>query len=210
MRLLKLLAASTVLLASVAACGDDPPESTPNPSTSPTESNTDPGEPTSPTSPPAWQAKYSDAEIRAFEDAVNRLAAYEREAQPIWAKGKYTPEAEALFRRYFTTAPTQLQLLRDAERGGVQIKGQTTVLSSRPARLRVSKRGASTTVEQCVDETTSRLFQDGERVPEAHVPQLRTIVMTGVPQRAGDIRWYIASIVNGGGKRSCPTGGESA
>lgn len=210
-RTLTLVALTVLAVGGAAACSnDDEPDASPT-GGSETPSTTSPStsEPT-PSAPTGWESNYTEEELDAFEAAMRRLADYEREAEPIWRRGKYTPDAEQLFREYFTNAPRQTTLLRQFEAGRVQIKGVSTVLWSKANRIRLGPDGASVTATQCIDENTSRLFQNGKRVKEAIAPQLRDVALDAIRRDDGQLRWYIRAIVNAGGKRPCPTEAEDS
>lgn len=206
-RTLTSVALTLLLVGGSAACtNDDEPEASPT-GTGETPAPTSPSssEPTPP-APTGWESKYTDEELNAFDAAMRRLSDYEREAEPIWRRGKYTPEADKLFREYFITAPSQITLLRQFEAGEVQIKGVSTVLWSKAKRIKLGADGASVNATQCLDGTTSRVFQHGKEVKETSKPQLRDVALDAIRREDGELRWYISRIAESGGKRPCPMG----
>ena len=85
LRRLAVVAVSFVLVAFMAACGGggDEPEATPSSSSTPPSQSPSPTEP-SPTET-AWQDKYTDAQLGAYEEALARYQEYETRSEPIWA-----------------------------------------------------------------------------------------------------------------------------
>lgn len=131
------------------------------------------------TTQPAWQAKYSEKEIAAYEEALDRFTTYEQGSEPIWRRGKATPAAEELFKEYFYTWQDQLRRLQTYEQVNVKITGVPSALNSRPTRIKIASDGQSVTIRQCVDFTTSVVTQDGEPAPGASkVPLIRNIYLS--------------------------------
>ena len=180
MRFTRRLAAATAtvaLLATTTACGggDDEPEATPSSST-PTTQSPSPTEPSS--TETAWQDKYTEAQLDAYEAALSRYKEYETRSEPIWADGKATDRAEALFKQYFPSPLWQGQdrLLSSYEQGGVTRTGLADVYWSRAKSI--SDSGLSVVVNQCVDYgpiITEQNGKEAERPAWALKPNLRTI-----------------------------------
>lgn len=202
-RRLAVAAVSVALLATTAACGagGDNPDASPPSSTTPTAPSPSPTEPT-PTEP-AWQDKYTDAQLDAYQAALSRYEEYETRTEPIWAEGKATPRAEALFKQYFPSPAWQVyyQRLRTYEQVGVKIDGIPGVYWSRAKTI--SNNGGSITIDQCVDYTKVKTTQRGEPakpIKAQQHPQLRTISL----ERPKGYDWLIYGIVDASqGARPC-------
>lgn len=166
------------LALTVAGCGSDN-----EPNTLPTESassSTPP--PSSSPSPaaPAWQANYTSKQVKAYEEALQRWESYENRSESIWAKGKVTPAAEALFKDYFIVWQNQLNTLRFYEQVGDKVVGLPTVIRSRPSEVTTFKGGINVTIQQCIDPSTVKVeHAPGAQVQEKNVgPYIRRISLT--------------------------------
>ena len=203
MRFTRRLAAATVaLLATTTACGggDDEPEATPSSST-PTTQSPSPTEP-SPTET-AWQDKYTEAQLDAYEAALSRYREYETRSEPIWAEGKATDRAEALFKQYFPSPLWQGQdrLLSSYEQGGVTRTGLADVYWSRAKSI--SDSGLSVVVNQCVDYgpiITEQNGKEAERPAWALKPNLRTISL----EKPEGSDWLIYGVVDASSGKARP------
>jgi hypothetical protein len=157
------------------------------------------------TTQPAWQDKYSEKEIAAYETALDRFETYEQRSEPIWRRGKATPAAEELFKEYFQEGVWQPQLsrLRLYESSNVEVHGTPTVLRSQPTRITLSKQNESVTIRQCVDYSTVTGFQNGEETTKVtHKPQLRIVVsIRSVGKQESP--WLISRIREFKGDRPC-------
>lgn len=168
-RRLALAALSATLLATTAACsgGDDDPETAPSPSSSPTTQSPSPTEPTEPAEPSstqaAWQDRYTDAQLDAYEAALSRYEEYETRSEPIWAEGEVTDRAEALFKQYFPSPVWQQEFerLKLYAANDVTVAGLPTVYWSKPARI--TKDGLNVEIQQCVNFADVVTTQDGEQ-----------------------------------------------
>lgn len=209
MSALRRTATATALcagLALTAGCQSDADgEAQPLPSaesstTTPTETRS--ASPTK-TIQPAWQDKYSEKEIAAYETALDRFETYERRSEPIWRRGKATPAAEQLFKEYFTDGAWQREVsrLRSYEQANVEVHGSPTVLRSRATRIAVSDKGGSITIRQCIDYSSSQLLQDGEQAPGApESPRIRQVVLD---RSIDEGSWLISAVYTYEGKRTC-------
>ncbi len=193
---------SIALLATTAACGggDDEPEATPS-SSAPTTQNPSPSDPT-PTET-AWQDKYTDAQLDAYEDAFSRYQEYETRSEPIWAEGKATDRAEALFKQYYPSPLWQGQdrLLSSYEQAGVTRSGLADVYWSRAKSI--SESGLSVVINQCVDYTPIITKQNGneaDRPAWALKPNLRTITL----ERPEGSDWLIYGVVDASSGKARP------
>jgi hypothetical protein len=205
MRFTRRLAAATAtvaLLATTTACGggDDEPEATPSSST-PTTQSPSPTEP-SPTET-AWQDKYTEAQLDAYEAALSRYREYETRSEPIWAEGKATDRAEALFKQYFPSPLWQGQdrLLSSYEQGGVTRTGLADVYWSRAKSI--SDSGLSVVVNQCVDYgpiITEQNGKEAERPAWALKPNLRTISL----EKPEGSDWLIYGVVDASSGKARP------
>lgn len=196
-------AVSIALLTTTAACGGgDEPEATPSSSSTPTATQSpSPTEP-SPTET-AWQDKYTDAQLDAYEAALSRYEEYETRSEPIWAEGKVTDRAEALFKQYFPSPLWQgrLRTLSQYEQVDVQIDGLAEVYWSRAKS--VSDSGLSVVIDQCVDYTTATVTQRGEPAPPVkwqQKPNLRTITL----EKPKGYDWLIYGVVDASSGKARP------
>lgn len=182
------------LLATTAACGgDDEPEATPSSSTTPTTQSPSPTV-TTPTEP-AWEDKYTDAQLDAYDAALARYESYETRTEPIWAEGKVTDRAEALFKQYFPSPIWQgyLSRLTTYEQVDVQIDGLADVYWSKAKSI--SDTGLSVVINQCVDYTTISTTQRGkpaQPVEWQQKPNLRTITL----EKPDGYDWLIYGVVD--------------
>lgn len=174
-------------LALVSCSNDQDPTGDPTsavPSTSsPTTTPTD--EPTR----PAWMDKYTEKEIAAYEEALDRWSTYEQRSEPIWATGKATPAARQLFQE-FLPSPLWQDLfanLETYEQVEVRVPHPPAVLWTRANRIELGNGTGSVTIQECVDLTAQETTQYGKPVdfPKPfRKPIIRTIVMdkpTGHP-----------------------------
>lgn len=177
-RPLSTAAALATIALTATACGDD---DAPDPiagteSSSTSSAPTEPTEPTETATTPSWEDDYTPKQTRAYEAALQRFESYEQRSEPIWAEGKATPVAEAIFKDYFPSPQWQFmfQRLEDYEQVEVFVEGVPTVFWSRP--ISITKDGLNAVIEQCVDYAAVRVTQYGEKVESrSDKPRLRTI-----------------------------------
>lgn len=193
---------AVVIMLSAAACGgsDDEPTTEPSPTQSTSSAITSP----SPTQDPdAWKAKYSPAQLKAYDAALQRFESYESRAEPIWAKGKATPEAEALFKEFFPSPAWigQWKKLQTYEQVEVKSTGTPSVYWSKAKTI--SGDGGTVEIVQCLDYTTVSTTQWGKPIPKTDwygTPQQRVIHLS----KPSGYDWLIYGIVEGGEKsRPC-------
>jgi hypothetical protein len=188
------------LMLGAAGCGG---EDEPAPNAEPTISGS-PTEPTEPTSTaPAWESKYTDVQLEAYEAALARWETYENRSEPIWAEGKATERAEAFFKQYFPSPQWQgyYNRLVTYEQVDVQIEGLADVHWSKPKS--VSKDGRSVVIDQCVDYTTITTTQRGELaqpVKWQQRPNLRTINL----EKPEGHDWLIYGVTDATGGKARP------
>lgn len=195
-----VLAVATALMLSATGCGGDDV-----PTAEPTETTTSatPTESTSPTeTETAWQDKYTEAQLDAYEAALSRYKEYETRSEPIWAEGKATDRAEALFKQYFPSPLWQdrLRTLAQYEQVDVQIDGLADVYWSKAS---ISDSGRSVVIDQCVDYTTATVTQRGEPAPPVkwqQKPNLRTITL----EKPDGYDWLIYGVVDASSGKARP------
>lgn len=184
----RTLTSATMLLGlalSAGACGggdDGPKPLPPAPSTSSAPTPTE----------PAWHSDYSPDQVSAFDTALRRYTDYERDAEPLWAAGKYTPEAETVFKRYWSAWENPAGRLRNYESVEVKISGTAKVLWSKPRKLEKTR----IIIRQCYDTATRTATIEGEPRPTESHRFLREVSL----YKAGDGQWWID------GERSADTG----
>lgn len=188
------------LMATAACGGDDNSPATP-PGTETSESPTESTEPTS--TAPAWEKKYTEKQLAAYDAALTRWETYENRSEPIWAEGKATDRAEALFKQYFPSPIWQgtYQRLVTYEGVEVQIEGLADVYWSKPKSI--SEDGLSVVIDQCVDYTTIKTTQRGKPAPPVawqQKPNLRTITL----EKPKGYDWLIYGVVDATGGKARP------
>ena len=109
---------------------------------------------TTTTPPPAWESKFTAEELAIYREAIQRAEAYESKAQPIWAAGKATRAAKALFEDNLLTWRLDWADLQSYEKQGIQIARAPKVLSTEPESIKLLDKGAAETkLRRCVDAT---------------------------------------------------------
>ncbi len=190
------------LLATLAGCGggEDEPETTPT-SIAPTAQSPSPTEFNSIET--GWKGKYTPAQLDAYEAAISRYEEYETRSEPIWAAGKVTDRAEAIFKQYYPSPLWQgrLRLLSSYEQVDVQVEGLADVYWSRAKSI--SDTGFSVVIDQCVDYTTVKVTQRGEAaqpVKWQQMPNLRTITL----EKPEGSDWLIYGVVDASSGKARP------
>ena len=193
---------AVVIMLSAAACGgsDAEPNTEPSPTQSTTSASTSPS-PTQDTD--AWKANYSPAQLKAYDAALQRFESYESRAEPIWAKGKATPEAEALFKEFFPSPiwVGQWKKLQSYEQVEVKTSGTPSIYWSKAKSI--SDTAGSVEIVQCVDYTTVTSTQRGEPVKQYDwiaTPQRRTITL----QKPTGYGWLIYAVEDASTGKSNP------
>lgn len=193
-----LLATWTVVGALLGGCADDGSADTPDPTTSALPSTTSP----SPT-PPAWQSKFTDKQLEAYEDALARWEDYENRSAPIWQRGKATPAAQELFKKYFPSPRwrNEFSRLELYEANDVAVSGLATVYWSKAQTI--TKNSLNVEIVQCVDFADVITEQNGDPVEGNHwttTPHVRVLSMS----RPTSHDWLIYSYGDPEGKkRAC-------
>jgi len=197
------IALLTVLAITATACGGAEPD--PHPARSPSITSSPPTSSPTPTkSPNAWRSKFNTKQLKAYDAALQRWTDYENRSEPIWARGKATPAAKALFKEYFAS-PAWVAVwntLKTYDKVDVTSTGQISVYWSRAKSI--SADATDVTVKQCIDYTTLHGFQRGKptiRSAWMKKPQARTIRL----YRARGYDWLIARVIDatGGKDRPC-------
>lgn len=182
----------TLAFALASCTSDDKPATKPSATqTSPTTAAT--------TAAPSWKNSYSPKELAAYEAALARYTAYQAKVKPVWAAGKATPAAKALFKEYFIPWQYYFGQLEQYEASNIRLNFEMDVLNSEATRIKLGADGGSVSIRQCVDSTKSSGTQNNDPLPKAtKTPQLIDIV---VEQAEG--RWLIAEISNSTEDRPC-------
>lgn len=198
----------SVLVMSTAACAGDEPETAPpdGPATSATTATTTPEPTTSPTptrDPDAWRAKFSPAQLDAYDAALQRFDSYESRSDPIYAKGQATPAAEKLFKEFFPH-PTWMRYWEDLqtyEEYEVKSTGTPELYWSRAKSI--TKSGSGVRIQQCVDYrsvTTTQYGKPTQPIESRQEPVLREIYLS----KPDGYDWLIYGLVTtpgAGGKK---------
>lgn len=201
LRRIVVAASVFVLGALLAACGgeDDSPGSTDDPGAS--ESPTEPTEPTSTT--PPWESEYTSTQLDAYEAALARWEAYEHRAEPIWAEGRATDRAEALFKQYFPSPlwETYYNRLQSYEAVDAQVEGIADVYWAKARSI--SRDGRSVVIDQCVDYRPIVSRQNGEETGRPKwvlKPNLRSVHVS----RPKGHDWLIYNVVDASSGKARP------
>ena len=192
------IGASTVF---ISACQDDTGTRPLPPAESATAAST--AASPSPT-PPAWEAKYSERQLRTYEAALRRYQEYETKSEPVWRAGKATDQTEHFFKEYFFAWPNQQRLLTTYEQNKVRMFGLGRTLSSRPTRIVASgdSGGQSVTIRQCVNFNTTNTTQYGKGTKKLTTkPQIRIVTLSRFNRPGAP--WKISEIRNSQGNRPC-------
>lgn len=179
--------APALLIAALAvtASGCGPTEPVAIPSTTPSTSAS-----SSPTSSPsqdpsAWAAGFTAKEIKAYDAALRRWESYETSSEPIWAAGKATPAAEALFKEYWVAWQIEAARLKMYETNGITVSGLADVLWSKAKSIDLTntETGAPRVViQQCIDPSTITVLPPASGGTDTP-PYLRTITLDEPPGR---------------------------
>jgi hypothetical protein len=162
---------AAVVSASMAACGSGSPRAVPT--ITPTVTTPTP-------TVPAWEAKFTAAQISDYNAA---LAAYKRlqvREAPIWANPtRYTSaQAQAIFNADWLTPSVPMYRYRTYLDNHIRVIGIPRVLSS---ELSSSKSDSATGLEvisirQCVDGSATKGLQNGKPLPTtSHERGYRTV-----------------------------------
>jgi hypothetical protein len=178
-----------------AACGgNDDPETLPPATTSPSSSS--PAISPTPTTP-AWESKFTKDQLAEYERALDRWTTYEQRSEPIWASGKATPAAEALFKEFFLNASGQYHTLQTYELAKVKTEGTPKIYWSKATSIsdpkKAGTRGMSTVIQQCVNyrsRTVTAMGKPSELAKKFQRPLIREISMIKV----GNVTWRIAGV----------------
>jgi len=170
------LAGLTFTMAGCGADGDDPKPLPPISSSSTASTPTTSPSPTT----QAWESKFTRKQRVEYDEALQRWESYEQRSEPIFAKGKVTPAAEALFKDYFIVWQNQLNTLRFYEQVGDKVVGLPTVIWSRPSKVTAFKGGMNVKIQQCIDPSTVKVkHAAGAQVQEKNVgPYIRKISLS--------------------------------
>ena len=154
---------------------------------------------------------YTNKQLKAYDEALDTWSTYEQRSEPIWARGKATPAAQALFEQYFLDGAAQLSRLRVFEQADVRTLGLVKVFWSKARSISnpkaAARRGLKVVIEQCVDYRTRTVTAGGKPSPLApkfRKPLSRLVTMT----RLGGSTWLIASVddlSDGKANRCSPT-----
>ena len=157
----------------------------------------------------SWRDEYTAKELAAYEEALDTWTTFEAKAAVFLEEGKATPEAKALYERYYPASQAEywFEALQGLEQVNAHTEGAPTVLWSVSPRISEN----SVDIEQCTDYTTRRGIQDGvEKGWPKYLrqPVIRTITLNRVPERGWLI--YQSGIPPKKGLRRCDPEVEGA
>ena len=122
--------------------------------------------------PTDWKDKYTADELRAYGTALSRWQRYQQLTEPIDETGKYTPEAEEVYREYVVTWQTSVIQLRNAEKAGVHVEVPPEPLWTIAESVELKADGSGTVViRQCTDYSKVRVTKNGAVVEDGVKPQ---------------------------------------
>lgn len=156
---------AVALALTAAACTKDKPVEEPSaaPSASPSPSATPRG------------AELSAEQQADYEKALARWTEYTVRSEPIWATGKFTPEALKLFQEYWVAYPLPADELETYERSGITVSGIAEVKQSWPAKV-TSKNGiVKVVIKECIDVSPITFAPAAQGEPAD--PYVRTVTL---------------------------------
>lgn len=155
---------AVALALTAAACTKDRPVEEPSaaPSASP-----------SPATPRG--AELSAEQQADYEKALARWTEYTVRSEPIWATGKFTPEAVELFQEYWVPYPLMVDRLETYERSGISVSGVVEVIESWPVKVTSKNRIVTVVLKQCVDPSPIVISP----TPQGEIadPYIRTVTL---------------------------------
>lgn len=191
--IISAVALGALALTAAACGGDDEPETLPSPTTSTSGSPTQSPTPTA----PAWQSKFTEEQLAEYNDALDRWSTYEQRSEPIWAVGKATPAAQALFKEFFLNPDAQFQALQTYEQNKIKTEGTPQIYWSMATAIsdpkKAASKGMATTIQQCVDYRNRTVTANGkpsDLKKKFQRPLIREISMT----KLGGTTWLIAGV----------------
>ncbi len=158
----------------------------------------------------SWRDEYTAKELAAYEEALDSWTTFVAKEAVILEEGKATPEAKALYEKYYPSSQAEYWIwaLEGLEQVNAHYEGVATVSWSISPRISEN----SVDIEQCTDYTTVRSVQNGEVVPGPRKylrrPVIRTIRMNRIPERGWMI--YQSGIPPKKGVRRCDPEVEGA
>lgn len=155
----RLLAAAALLLAVLSSCSKPTTAQDPSPNTPLTSSTP---------STEAWESDFTSKQLSVYREAVQRVSAYESQAQAFFAAGKATSEAKSFFQDNLMTWQTRWSDLEAYAKQGIKIPRAPKVLSSKATKISLLADGAADVyIERCVDARNLGGTINGEPLPEA-------------------------------------------
>jgi hypothetical protein len=141
-----------------------------------------------------WESKYSEEELAAYREAVQRVDAFDAKTQPIWAAGEATRVAKELLQDNLLTWRKSWAELEMFDKRGIRITRGLTVLWSRPKSITLVGDGtAEIRIVRCTDQSDLGATINGEPLPAAYTePVIQTVDVYRYP----DGRWRIGAYGN--------------
>ena len=201
--IISAVALGALALTAAACGGDDGPETLPTPTTSTSSTPEQSPTPTTPT----WESEFTEEQLAEYNEALKRWDTYEQRSEPIWAAGKATPAAQALFKEFFLNSDEQFQTLQSYEQVEVKIEGVPKVYWSKALAIgdpkKASQQSMTAVIRQCIDYRPTKTTQYGKPtkpVESRQQPVLRDVHMLKV----GNVQWLIAAINRSPGGKDQP------
>jgi hypothetical protein len=140
----------------------------------------------------AWESKYSEQELAAYREAVQRVEAFDAKVRPIWAAGEATRAARELLQDNLLTWRTSWAQLQTAEERRIKIARGPKVLWTRPATVRFLDGGAvEVKLVRCTDQSDLGATMNGEPLSEAST---EPVIQKVDVYRYRDGRWRIGIV----------------
>jgi len=191
--IISAVALGALALTAAACGGDDKPETLPTPTTSTSSTPEQSPTPTTPT----WESEFTDEQLAEYNEALKRWDTYELRSEPIWAAGKATPAAQALFKEFFLNSSGQYQTLQTYEQAKIKTTGTPKIYWSKAASIgdpkKAGTQGMSTVIQQCVDyrsTTVTAMGKPSELAKKFQRPLVREISL----KKVGNVTWLISNV----------------
>lgn len=192
--IVRLLTASTMVLAVSGCDGDESPQSAPGSGPTATSSPTE--QPTTSPTVPAYLEEYSEEERAAYEAAVEDYERFANRNARIYAAGKATPEVRAFYQRRTASWQSYWAQLQQLDADDIRIEGRAETVRIRPAAVRIGDRGGAVTLRVCSVSDGVKVLRNGTPVPQP-TPK-PTVVHVEMVQLPGEDWWRILSDRLGG------------
>lgn len=178
---------ATTLVLTCASCSQTTAD--PDPSPPSTSSSTPTVSPTPTPTLPAYLAKYTPEERKAYAEAIANYSRFLRRNSEFLAAGATTKQANKFYRRYSIDWVVSWANLAQLANNNVKVHGTARELWVRPAEIELKPSGrAVVSLRRCLDEHEIVVRQNGKRLPQ---PQLKVphVYRVALEKRVGETWW---------------------